>query len=116
MTSKEPLAVTLTRPGCYGCPFLSVASAESAYCGAMTVKTYGGTHPVPNDWRTVTPAWCPLPAEVSRDVVAKISHEIQQIATPVKAPDPDWWGKCCCYRPGWLGGRHDDPDCEFREK
>jgi hypothetical protein len=26
---------------------------------------------------------------------------------------PDWWGKCCCWRPGWMGHRHDDYRCEF---
>jgi hypothetical protein len=28
--------------------------------------------------------------------------------------EPDWWGKCKCWRPGWLEG-HDDPKCEFRD-
>jgi hypothetical protein len=27
--------------------------------------------------------------------------------------DPDWWGKCRCWRPGWMGQPHDDPNCEF---
>lgn len=40
----------------------------------------------------------------------------EQVAARLKArvsKDPDWWGKCCCYRPVWLGGPHDDPNCEF---
>ncbi len=30
--------------------------------------------------------------------------------------EPDWWGKCCCYRPGWLGYKgHDDSCCPYRD-
>lgn len=31
-----------------------------------------------------------------------------------RALEPDWWGRCKCWRPGWLEG-HDDPKCEFRD-